>query len=257
MRSNYVSNKVPLNEWIRIYDYIPKLDLINIFEKYRISASNNIEKWYYLYELLNNNEIQHFVNLYEQGVSQNIENNESLTETTLNTFIEQSRALVTQITNSLNLMTNTLTYITSNNSLINTNRSNNRNRSLIENIQNMSTSLHISNNTINTTENSPNNNYANNNSYNLKNIKKIEKQLASAIEKLAISQSVIHPIENYNTDIDPKMWVKKYEKACLINGWADNIKVKFFPKYISDEVITWITKKFFKFGTIILACIEI
>ena len=122
---------------------------------------------------------------------------------------------------SLNSITNTTNSTTTRPTIIN-NISTNRKTPITRNFEN--------NYNTNTGSNNDNTN---------------DNQLANAIEKLAFASSLITPIINYNMGADPKIWIKKYDKACLLNGWGDSLKVKYFPKYVPEEVLTWISENFF------------
>ena len=108
--------KPPINEWIRLYDSIPKTVLKNTFHKYNISGNSDSEKWFFLYELINYREIMQFYtsfgsNILNINLDSNSEN-DSFSENTLTTSI---------IINTTNTLTNSLNN-TSQNNIFNPNR---------------------------------------------------------------------------------------------------------------------------------------
>ena len=69
-------------------------------------------------------------------------------------------------------------------------------------------------------------------------------QLIDALENLSLNTTQVHKPPNFRYDTDPKIWLKKYEKSALLNGWRDIHKVKNFAKFVSEDVLNWITESF-------------
>ena len=68
--------------------------------------------------------------------------------------------------------------------------------------------------------------------------------LIDALENLSLNTNQTHKPPFFKYDSDPKIWLKKYEKSALLNGWRDSHKVKNFAKFVSDDVLNWITETF-------------
>ena len=75
-------------------------------------------------------------------------------------------------------------------------------------------------------------------------------QLINALENLTINVNQSHKPPYFKYDSDPKIWLRKFEKSALLNGWKDQHKVKNFAKYVSDDVLNWISETFNNLETI-------
>ena len=69
-------------------------------------------------------------------------------------------------------------------------------------------------------------------------------QLIDALENISMSTNQTHQPPHFKYDTDPKIWLKKYEKPALLNGWRESHKIKNFAKYVSDDVLNWITESY-------------
>ena len=64
------------------------------------------------------------------------------------------------------------------------------------------------------------------------------------MENLTINVNQSHKPPYFKYDSDPKIWLRTFEKSALLNGWKDQHKVKNFAKYVSDDVLNWISDSF-------------
>lgn len=69
-------------------------------------------------------------------------------------------------------------------------------------------------------------------------------QLIDALENLSLNTNQIHKPPFFKYDTDAKVWIRKYEKSATLNQWREIHKVRNFARYVSEDVLTWITDSF-------------
>ena len=67
---------------------------------------------------------------------------------------------------------------------------------------------------------------------------------AEAFERVNASTQLNYRPPKFESHDDPQVWLKKYEKASLVNKWGDTQKLKNFTRFVNDEVLQWVIDQF-------------
>lgn len=267
--------------WVDIFDKIPIIKTKKIFEYYDMKDTNDSRNWLKLYDILSNDELKDIIEKYESDRIVEIDLNDN-TDSIFNNNSENkvSEKVDTQLSDRPENLSVKPKYTYSkkkgsisqfdtpniefgridNNSIYKSKTFNNQTplmstNSITETVF-TTTSKPISStgssfNTFNITQNldpfelridTDSDNYSKGKNIIQPKPNKEAEHLVTALENLAIGSNIDNRPPIFYTDSDPKIWLKKFEKSALINGWKDIHKVKHFPKFVCDEVVSWITE---------------